>query len=115
MRSLLIYLLWMHQEWFPLQKNCPKLLPRNLPKRRFFTIQTNQPLHEKKESLMKSPVSRSSRRNFLLAVGAGGVATAAAVAGRHPKAQAGKAQAVVAGKGYQLTEHVRKYYETTKV
>jgi hypothetical protein len=58
-----------------------------------------------------------SRRNFLLAVGAGGVATAAVVAGKNQQGQPQpkKAAAPMGGKGYQLTEHVRKYYDTTKV
>jgi len=64
---------------------------------------------------MKSPASKLSRRNFLFAVGAGGVATAAAVAGKNSPSQTKKAEAVSGSKGYQLTEHVRKYYETTKV
>ena len=65
---------------------------------------------------MKSPASKLSRRNFLMAVGAGGVATAAVVASKKPhQVQPKKAQAVAGSKGYQLTEHVRKYYETTKV
>jgi len=64
---------------------------------------------------MKSSQSRLSRRNFLLAVGAGGVATAAVVATKGPQAQPKKAEAVTGSKGYQLTEHVRKYYDTTKV
>ena len=64
---------------------------------------------------MKSSPSRLSRRNFLLAVGAGGVATAAVVATKGPQAQPKKAEAVTGSKGYQLTEHVRKYYDTTKV
>ena len=64
---------------------------------------------------MKSSQSRLSRRNFLLAVGAGGVATAAVVATKGPRAQPKKAEAVTGSKGYQLTEHVRKYYDTTKV
>ncbi len=64
---------------------------------------------------MKTPASKLSRRNFLMAVGAGGVATAAAVVGKNPQAQPKKAEAVTGGKGYQLTEHVRKYYDTTKV
>ena len=34
---------------------------------------------------MKSPASKLSRRNFLLAVGAGGVATAAVVANKSPE------------------------------
>ncbi len=62
--------------------------------------------------------SRLSRRNFLLAVGAGGAATAAAIAGRavttdEPEAVAGNDKR--RGKGYQETTHVRSYYITTKV
>lgn len=64
---------------------------------------------------MKAPTSKLSRRNFLLTVGAGGVATVAAVAGTQPKAQPKKAAAAPGSRGYQLTEHVRKYYATTKV
>jgi shikimate 5-dehydrogenase len=64
---------------------------------------------------MKASTSRLSRRKFLLAVGAGGVATAAVVAGKQPQAQPKKAEAVSGSKGYQLTEHVSKYYSTTKV
>lgn len=64
---------------------------------------------------MKTPASKLSRRHFLLAVGAGGVATAAVVAGKNPQAVPRKAQAVAGSKGYQLTDHVRKYYSTTKV
>lgn len=63
---------------------------------------------------MKAPTSKLSRRNFLLTVGAGGVATVAAVASRNPQ-QPKKAAAAPGSKGYQLTEHVRKYYSTTKV
>ena len=64
---------------------------------------------------MKTSASKLSRRNFLLAVGAGGVATAAVVAGKNQQGQPKKAAAPMSGKGYQLTEHVRKYYDTTKV
>ena len=64
---------------------------------------------------MKTSSSKLSRRNFLLAVGSGGVAAAAAVASKYPQMQPKKAEAVTGGKGYQLTEHVRKYYSTTKV
>ena len=63
---------------------------------------------------MKVPTSKLSRRNFLLAVGTGGVATAAVVAGKNRSGQPKKAETVSGGKGYQLTEHVRKYYDTTK-
>lgn len=57
-----------------------------------------------------------SRRKFFAAVGVGGVAAAAAVvatkSGEDGKAQSGQA---AQGQGYQVTEHVRRYYETTKV
>lgn len=64
---------------------------------------------------MKTPASKLSRRNFLFAVGAGGVATAAVVTGKNSSSQLKKTETVTGGKGYQLTEHVRKYYDTTKV
>ena len=64
---------------------------------------------------MKTSTSRLSRRNFLLAVGAGGVATAAVVAHKAPKARPDKQKVAAGSKGYQLTEHVQKYYSTTKV
>lgn len=63
---------------------------------------------------MKSSTSKLSRRHFLFALGAGGVATTAVVAGKS-RAPQKKASAAASGKGYQLTEHVRKYYDTTKV
>ena len=62
-----------------------------------------------------NPVNpKLSRRNFLLAAGAGGVASAAAIAGKvlpRPGSDAGARR----GKGYQETAHVRNYYRTTKV
>jgi hypothetical protein len=64
---------------------------------------------------MKVPASKLSRRKFLLAVGAGGAATAAAVVSSNRAGQSKKAEAVSGSRGYQLTEHVRKYYSTTKV
>jgi hypothetical protein len=65
---------------------------------------------------MKTSSSRLSRRNFLLGVGAGGVATAVAVsASKSPPAQPKKTGAVSGSKGYHVTEHIRKYYSTTKV
>ena len=64
---------------------------------------------------MKSSQSRLSRRNFLLAVGAGGVATAAVVTGKGKPIAPKKAEVVRASRGYQVTEHVKKYYDTTKV
>ena len=63
--------------------------------------------------------SKLNRRNFLLAVGAGGAATAAAIATQ----AVGPATAQPAtnnndkrrGRGYQETAHVRSYYNTAKV
>ena len=58
-----------------------------------------------------------NRRNFLLALGAGGAATAAAIAVKLPAQDqpsttgSGKR----ATKGYSATEHVNHYYRTTKV
>ena len=62
--------------------------------------------------------SKLSRRNFLIAAGVGGAATAAAIAGRaltpeEPKAVASNDKR--RGKGYQETAHVRSYYNTAKV
>ena len=61
--------------------------------------------------------SRLSRRHFLLAAGAGGAATVAAIASRavsteEPKVAGSDKRR---GKGYQETAHVRTYYNTTKV
>ncbi len=61
--------------------------------------------------------NKLSRRNFLLTVGAGGAASAAAlVAKTVPQAQpATIAGGKKAGKGYQASAHVRNYYRTAKV
>jgi hypothetical protein len=68
------------------------------------------------EDQMKSPSSPLSRRRFLFAAGAGSVATAAAVATRTATdAPRGKPEAATSGKGYHVTEHIRKYYNTAKV
>ena len=65
---------------------------------------------------MKSPERKLSRRNFLLAAGAGSVAaTAAVVAAKSSQGQRKKAEVVSGSEGYHVTEHVRKYYNTTKV
>lgn len=60
--------------------------------------------------------TKISRRKFLAAASAGGIAAAAAVASwtDGDAGETGK-QAAKQGKGYQLTAHVRRYYETTKV
>lgn len=65
---------------------------------------------------MKTP-SKLNRRNFLIAVGAGGAATAAAIVSRvaKPAAQPATGNDKRRGKGYQETAHVRSYYNTAKV
>jgi len=67
---------------------------------------------------MSQTKTRLSRRNFLLAVGASGAATAAAMASKAVNPTAAKSVTGgdgKRGKGYQETAHVRSYYNTTKV
>ena len=64
---------------------------------------------------MKIPQRKLSRRSFLFAVGAGGATATAALVGRDAAQSSGGAGATGESKGYRLTEHVRKYYRTTKV
>ena len=60
-----------------------------------------------------------SRRSLLLGAGAAGAAVLAAktlpVAPVEPAAAVAVTAAPEAGGGYQLTQHVLRYYETTKV
>ncbi|MCX7154178.1 MAG: hypothetical protein WCR74_09685 [Betaproteobacteria bacterium] len=62
---------------------------------------------------------KTSRRTFLLAAGAGGAATVAAIAAKLAPAKQASAppdsQDKRAGKGYQDTAHIRSYYRTTEV
>ncbi len=65
---------------------------------------------------MTEKKAKLSRRNFLLTVGAGGAATAAAIvtSKQTPVAkQSGEGKR--ATRGYHATEHVNNYYRTTKV
>ena len=66
---------------------------------------------------MTEKKAKLSRRNFLLAVGAGGAASAAAIVaskkGTPPPAETGTGKR--ATRGYHATEHVNNYYRTTKV
>lgn len=67
------------------------------------------------ELTMKAKLS-TGRRKFLATVGAGGVAAAAvAVTGRSLEPAQTADASGRRGKGYQLTAHVKKYYETTKI
>jgi hypothetical protein len=59
----------------------------------------------------------TNRRKFLLAAGLGGAGAAAAVvtATTRAKPAAGQAPALDQASGYRVTEHIEKYYKTTKV
>ena len=62
------------------------------------------------------PTRNAQRRNFLLAAGLGSAGVAAAVVGAGGKKAAGRdLPAVDKPSGYRLSEHVQKYYKTTKV
>ena len=65
---------------------------------------------------MSERTKKLSRRNFLLAAGAGGVATAAAIVTTQvSKKPAPASTDKRATRGYQASEHVNNYYRTTKV
>jgi len=66
---------------------------------------------------MAETKSRLSRRNFLLAVGAGGAGAAAAMLAKNVPQSETKAQAKdeAESKGYHASQHIRNYYRTTKV
>jgi nitrous oxide reductase len=65
---------------------------------------------------MSERTKRLSRRNFLLTVGAGGAATAAAIVAKTPApAQPADDKDKRASRGYAATGHVNNYYRTTKV
>ena len=64
---------------------------------------------------MSQKKSILSRRNFLLTIGAGGVATAAAVATKNTQQDRGNRDAKRATAGYSESAHIRNYYRTTKV
>lgn len=62
----------------------------------------------------------SKRRNFLIGAGLGGVGAAAALAGgvagvKPAPAPAPAAEPLADSKGYKETEHVRRYYGTTRI
>jgi len=59
--------------------------------------------------------AKLSRRNFLLSVGAGGAATAAAVVAGKKATPPQSADAGSAKRGYHETAHTNNYYRTAKV
>ena len=65
---------------------------------------------------MTERTKRLSRRNFLLTVGAGGAATAAAIVAKNSAQSSPSSDKTKrATRGYHATEHVDNYYRTTKV
>lgn len=65
---------------------------------------------------MSNRTPRLSRRNFLVTVGAGGAATAAAIVAKTSStATPDSTKDKRASRGYQASEHVNNYYRTTKV
>jgi hypothetical protein len=65
---------------------------------------------------MSERTKRLSRRNFLLTVGAGGAATAAAIVAKNAPPGAAKSNKDKrATRGYHASEHVNNYYRTAKV
>ena len=64
---------------------------------------------------MKSPQSKLSRRNFLLAVGAGGASATVALVANKNGAPVKEEKTSGNAQGYRLTEHIRNYYRTAKV
>jgi len=64
---------------------------------------------------MKGPQSKLSRRNFLLAVGAGGASATVALVASKNGAPLKKEKTSSDARGYRLTEHIRNYYRTAKV
>jgi len=64
---------------------------------------------------MSERAKRLSRRNFLLAAGAGGVATAAAIVAKNSSPTQAPDKNKRATRGYHASEHINNYYRTTKV
>lgn len=67
---------------------------------------------------MSKPNVPNSRRKFLMSIGAGGAATAVAVVAAvapEPEAPPAADGAKAAKSGYQVSEHINKYYRTTRV
>ena len=66
---------------------------------------------------LTAKTTKLNRRNFLLAVGAGGAATVAAIAAKTTTqampADTGSGKRST--KGYTSSEHINNYYRTTKV
>ena len=64
---------------------------------------------------MSERTKRLSRRSFLLAAGAGGAATAAAIVAKNSPTAPATDKSKRATRGYHASEHINNYYRTTKV
>ena len=64
---------------------------------------------------MTQKKAKLSRRNFLLTMGAGGAATAAAIVAKKASAPVKAGKDARATLGYHASEHITNYYRTTKV
>jgi hypothetical protein len=64
---------------------------------------------------MNERTKKLSRRNFLMAAGAGGVAAAATALNVKNSNPVAPDKSKRATRGYHATEHVNNYYRTTKV
>ncbi len=65
---------------------------------------------------MTESTKRLSRRSFLLAVGASGAATAAAIVAKNvPQEPPVSGRGKRATRGYHASEHVNHYYRTAKI
>ena len=66
---------------------------------------------------MNEAKAKLSRRNFLLAVGAGSAASAAVLVGKTapPAPSSAKVDDKKKTRGYQASDHIRNYYRTAKV
>jgi hypothetical protein len=64
---------------------------------------------------MSERIQRYSRRKFLLSLGAGGAATAAAIVARDGSQKSSPDKSKRGAVGYQESAHVRNYYRTAKV
>jgi hypothetical protein len=66
---------------------------------------------------MSERTKRLTRRNFLLTLGAGGAASAAAIVASKssPNPATPTSKDKRATRGYQASEHVNNYYRTAKV
>ncbi len=64
---------------------------------------------------MKSSDRKLSRRNFLVALGAGGASATVAMVSKEKEQGTAGSEKTESSRGYRVTEHIRNYYRTAKV